>query len=56
MQDEEGFLRLSRKRHLDRRTQVQDGKGALSDGPVLTNVAAWVLSRKAKAELRGKEG
>lgn len=52
-QDEGGFERLSRKRHLDPRTQVQDGKYALSNGPVLT--AAWVLSCKAKSEHSGKE-
>lgn len=50
-----GILRLSRERHLDTRTQVQDGKDALSNGPVLTVVAAWVLSCKAKSEHSGEE-
>lgn len=34
----------------------QGWRWALSDGPVLSMLAAWVLSCKAKSELRGKEG
>lgn len=34
------------------KAQVQDGKRALSDGPVLTVVAAWVPSCNAKSEHR----
>lgn len=48
------ILRLSRRRHLDTKTRVQDGTWVLSNGTVLTVLAAWVLVCKAKLELREK--